>query len=237
MPVPTHSRHLRRYSTRYYCVPVPGESDWARTAVEGSAPAAPADGSSGSAAAATATSLAPASDQSNGLKRSAPACEEEEEEEEPPARRNPHEEMKPSGAAATDTSTTASAAASVPVQNHPLPGERGTACLVTLYPPATATITFGDDDVAQRPQKEDEGALRLNDVIEVVGVFALCAGDPVTPQEDAAGFTEEALARNPPTSRVPRLHALCTLTPILRPVFGCFFPPRSRLSVDQGRCG
>ncbi|KAK7500684.1 hypothetical protein BaRGS_00007928 [Batillaria attramentaria] len=80
----------------------------------------------------------------------------------------------------------------LPDLNFPLPGEGGPACLVKVY--------------------EEDGDLKVNDVLEVVGVLSV---DPAMVQFDQeeegmsdASTAAEREAHTPPPSLVPRLHAV-----------------------------
>ncbi|XP_075703860.1 mini-chromosome maintenance complex-binding protein isoform X2 [Rhinoderma darwinii] len=168
----------------FYCVPVPGESSWVK------------ESSSSQAKACASTSYAP-----NRQKRS---LEEEDDDltrrqgtqhagdaQEKCKRLEMEQQVKQQGAAL-------SCSQSLDLY-FPLPGEKGPACLVKVY--------------------ENWDSFKVNDVLEVYGVLsvepALSAlnkdRDPMSSlldPEDGADTLEERRAHSPPTSLVPRIHAI-----------------------------
>jgi hypothetical protein len=89
----------------------------------------------------------------------------------------------------------------LPELNFPLPAQ-GPACLVKVY------------DV-------DDSAFKLNDVIEVIGVLGSTVPGPDVNDDDKLMSIEEEISHCPPSSVVPRLHALTfrhvTAAPVLSP--------------------
>lgn len=172
------------YSQRgaYYCVPLPGETEWAQskaaawTLAGGGVVKRPVE---------------PAS--SNRPKRSRPDEDMDMSADAvpppPPAVGAPREKRRP-GDTCNVIKPTSSPGADQFGLNFPIPSEEGrgggksVACIVKLY-------------------DGDAESLRLCEAVEFVGV--LC----VNPEAANFGEMEEWDARNPSTSFVPRLHAIC----------------------------
>ncbi|XP_053548632.1 mini-chromosome maintenance complex-binding protein [Bombina bombina] len=175
----------------FYCVPVPGESNWVK---EGYA-------SSSQARVCASTSYTP-----NRQKRSY------EEDEEMGPRKEQHtgelrlssgcgetKRLETEAPAAGEQHTAAPNCATSLDLNFPLPGEKGPACLVKVY--------------------ENWDSFKVNDVLEVYGILSV---DPilscVNEERDSLSAlldpaetmdtSEEHRVHSPPTSLVPRIHAI-----------------------------
>ncbi|XP_017319110.1 mini-chromosome maintenance complex-binding protein isoform X1 [Ictalurus punctatus] len=176
----------------FYCVPIPGESQWVKESYAGAS----------QARVVPSTSYTP-----NRHKRSY----EEDEEMDAQTQQNkeiagPHNlsdsyrnvDSKRLETEAPSRNTSPSHCSSTLDLNFPLPGERGPACLVKVY--------------------NEWDHFKLNDMLEVFGILSV---DPalslVAEDKEASSFldptesmetVEEQRAHSPPASLVPRLHML-----------------------------
>ncbi|XP_035673341.1 mini-chromosome maintenance complex-binding protein-like [Branchiostoma floridae] len=181
-----------------YCVPVPGENPWVKQGFTNSS----------QARVLPSTSYQPV--------RNKRGLEEEEDQTPLPGNNAPTSEgqncsrevsntPEPESTEAKRTRTEDEAGAlpsPIPDLNFPLPGETGPACLVKVY--------------------QSSDSLKLNDVIEFVGVLSIdpalatfntAAGETATSAYEDGGDMmdiEEQAAHSPPPSLVPRLHAILT---------------------------
>lgn len=173
-----------------YCVPVPGESAWAREAAAGWGATAKTPQPARSAAAAS-TTLTPAPSK----KRAQPDEDVEMADDAPSGVQVCRAFRRGRTNASRAASTTVSGVPNADEfgLNLPLPWEerRGTgpstACIVKLY------------DI-------DAEALRLSDTVEIVGV--LCINPEMANLEPSRGDVLGSDARQPSTALVPRLHAI-----------------------------
>lgn len=188
----TKERHI------YYCVPIPGETEWARKAF--------ARGKE------TSDSEAQVSERRNPvIKR---VLEEDMDDENTPASQRGWQ--VPNVASSDDDvkrskSSEISGGSNVPSHplntdlNFPLPNEHGPACLVHVY--------------------DQESTLKVNDMVEFIGVLSVdpCLalfndddmgdGDeqvPLGPTHDDLITPEEQAVHHPPPSLVPRLHVVAS---------------------------
>ncbi|XP_075071637.1 mini-chromosome maintenance complex-binding protein isoform X2 [Mixophyes fleayi] len=182
------SRTVTSERQTFYCVPVPGESVWVK------------ESSSNQARACASTSYIPnrqkrsyeEDDDFTGLHSEQPTGDDREKCSFPKRL----ETEQPVNRQETSSNSPLS-----PDLNFPLPGEKGPACLVKVY--------------------ENWDTYKVNDVLEVYGVLsmdsvpsAVTEGmdsvssllDPV----DSMYTLEEQRVHSPPTSLVPRIHAIFT---------------------------
>ncbi|XP_060782068.1 mini-chromosome maintenance complex-binding protein isoform X2 [Neoarius graeffei] len=176
----------------FYCVPIPGESQWVKESYAGAS----------QARVVPSTSYTP-----NRHKRSY----EEDEEMDTQTQQNDvvsgpqnvsdshrNVDSKRLETEAPSQNTSPSHCSSTLDLNFPLPGERGPACLVKVY--------------------NEWDSFKLNDMLEVFGILSV---DPalslVAEDKEASSFldptesmetVEEQRAHSPPASLVPRLHML-----------------------------
>ncbi|XP_062319960.1 mini-chromosome maintenance complex-binding protein isoform X1 [Osmerus eperlanus] len=173
----------------FYCVPVPGESQWAKDSYA----------CSSQARVVPSTSYVP-----SRQKRSYE--EDDDMDTQPQKQRELHIEHHGNGdskrqetEAPSSQTTTPSDCSSHLDLNFPLPGERGPACLVKVY--------------------EESDSFKLNDTIEVYGILSMSPVlSGVAEEKDLASSlldpvesmetVEEQRAHSPPASLVPRLHML-----------------------------
>ncbi|XP_046885023.1 mini-chromosome maintenance complex-binding protein [Hypomesus transpacificus] len=173
----------------FYCVPVPGESQWAKDSYA----------CSSQARVVPSTSYVP-----SRQKRSYE--EDDDMDTQPQKQRDSHIEHHGNGdskrqetEAPSSQTTTPSDCSSHLDLNFPLPGERGPACLVKVY--------------------EESDSFKLNDIIEVYGILSMSPVlSGVAEEKDLASSlldpvesmetVEEQRAHSPPASLVPRLHVL-----------------------------
>uniref|UniRef100_A0A4W5NYV4 Mini-chromosome maintenance complex-binding protein n=1 Tax=Hucho hucho TaxID=62062 RepID=A0A4W5NYV4_9TELE len=174
----------------FYCVPIPGESPWAKEISFLSA-----------ARVVPSTSYVPS--------RQKRSYEEDDDDmdTQPQKQREPHTETHGNGDSkrqeteAPSSQTTAPSDTSSHLDlNFPLPGERGPACLVKVYE--------GLDSFKLNDTLEIYGILSVNPVLTVI-VYphrdpSLLLLDPTESMETP----EEQRAHDPPASLVPRLHML-----------------------------
>lgn len=178
-----------------YCIPVPGENDWVKRAYAEMSPAFSAAGDGL---------------QTSGQKRSAEDVDNEEMEQScAAAGADTHagddttqEAKRPKTGASQASSSGAASCSPLPELHFPLPSETGVACLVKLY----------DSSVE----------VKLNDVVEVVGVLSVDPSLAVFTSSTQSSDGESAVvslcpdeamevehaAKNPPPSLVPRIHAV-----------------------------
>lgn len=170
----------------FYCVPVPGESTWVKEMYS----------SSSQARVCASTSFTP-----NRQKR---GLEEEEDLTRPPGRQHAGDFQEKCKRLETDRQEkrqgTGTSRCSQSLDLYfPLPEEKGPACLVKVY--------------------ENWDSFKVNDVLEVYGVLSVEpalsalneASDPMSSlldPEDCMDTLEEQRAHSPPTSLVPRIHAI-----------------------------
>ncbi|KAJ8014333.1 hypothetical protein DPEC_G00039150 [Dallia pectoralis] len=181
----------------FYCVPIPGESSWAKEISFLTAPHSYANSSQ--ARVVPSTSYIP-----SRQKRSYE--EDDDMDTQPQKQREPQTESHANGdskrqetEASSSRTTSPSKASSHLDLNFPLPGEGGPACLVKVY--------------------ENLDSFKLNDMLEVCGILSVNPLLSVLGEEkDPSAFLldptqsmetlEEQRAHDPPASLVPRLHML-----------------------------
>ncbi|KAI7805248.1 mini-chromosome maintenance complex-binding protein [Triplophysa rosa] len=177
----------------FYCVPIPGESQWIRNSYAGTS----------QARVVPSTSYAP-----NRHKRS---YEEDDDMDTYPQKMKDlnqgaqgsassyrNTESKRQETEAPNQNSSPSHCTSSLDLNFPLPGEKGPACLVKVY--------------------EDWDSFKLNDMLEVFGVLSVDPALSVIADEreasslmdptDSMETIEEQRVHSPPASLVPRLHML-----------------------------
>ncbi|XP_050694533.1 mini-chromosome maintenance complex-binding protein-like [Eriocheir sinensis] len=182
----------------YYCVPVPGETDWVKQVYQEQQP-----------------HLAPASTSSGSARLKRPAVEDQAESMETEEAEGEGEERKKvrgegwgasgsggAGPTTASTSSTSTTSTTTPELNFPFPGMKGTPALVKIY---------------------EEESLTLNQVIEVVAILSVSPhlASSSSPSSSSIGVEEEGGViggdgdmETPgghsasPASLVPRLHAI-----------------------------
>nr|XP_055027197.1 mini-chromosome maintenance complex-binding protein isoform X1 [Misgurnus anguillicaudatus] len=177
----------------FYCVPIPGESQWVKESYEGTS----------QARVVPSTSYAP-----NRHKRSYE--EDDEMDTQPQQMKDSNQgaqgsagfhgntDSKRQETEAPNQNSSTSHCTSSPDLNFPLPGEKGPACLVKVY--------------------EDWDSFKLNDMLEVYGILSVDPALSVIADEREASSLldptesmetlEEQRVHSPPASLVPRLHML-----------------------------
>ncbi|NP_001135159.1 mini-chromosome maintenance complex-binding protein [Salmo salar] len=174
----------------FYCVPIPGESPWAKESY----------GCSSQARVVPSTSYVPS--------RQKRSYEEDDDDmdTQPQKQREPHTEPHGNGDSkrqeteAPSSQTTAPSDCSSHLDlNFPLPGERGPACLVKVYE--------GLDSFKLNDTLEIYGILSVNPVLTVLGEEKDPSSLLLNPSESMES-PEEQRAHDPPASLVPRLHML-----------------------------
>ncbi|XP_014847785.1 PREDICTED: mini-chromosome maintenance complex-binding protein [Poecilia mexicana] len=174
----------------FYCVPIPGENQWAKDGY--------AETTSNQGRVVPSTSYVPS--------RQKRSYEEDEEMEVQPQKQKETHTASPSAAdphgngdckrQETEAPSGQAAPASHLDLNFPLPGEKGPSCLVKVY--------------------EDWDRFKLNDTLQVFGILSVSpALSALADEKDsfldpAAGLESAAEQRvhSPPASLVPRLHLL-----------------------------
>ncbi|XP_007566986.1 mini-chromosome maintenance complex-binding protein [Poecilia formosa] len=174
----------------FYCVPIPGENQWAKDGY--------AETTSNQGRVVPSTSYVPS--------RQKRSYEEDEEMEVQPQKQKETHAASPSAAdphgngdckrQETEAPSGQAASASHLDLNFPLPGEKGPSCLVKVY--------------------EDWERFKLNDTLQVFGILSVSpALSALADEKDsfldpAAGLESAAEQRvhSPPASLVPRLHLL-----------------------------
>lgn len=178
--------NVTRERMTLYCVPVPGESAWVKE-----------NYTSRCKAGARASTSAPLTRQKRGLDdEGEPASNTEAiRPRDASCANGDGEQSAPTSNGGQQATAPASANGKsnrLPDLNFPLPGESGPACLVKVY--------------------EEDGDLKVNDLLEVVGVLSVDPALATFDHEDE-GMTDisnaaEREAHTPPPSLVPRLHAV-----------------------------
>lgn len=171
----------------FYCVPVPGESQWAKDSYA----------CSSQARVVPSTSYIP-----SRQKRSYE--EDDDMDTQPQKQREPHAEHHGNGDSKRHETEAPSSQTTPPSDcsshldlNFPLPGERGPPCLVKVY--------------------EEWDSFKLNDTVEVYGILSVSPVlSRVAEEKDSSSLlldpaeimetAEEQRAHSPPASLVPRLH-------------------------------
>ncbi|KAK4292798.1 hypothetical protein Pmani_034464 [Petrolisthes manimaculis] len=176
----------------YYCVPIPGESDWVKQIYQERNPTQP------EASTSTPRPKRPAGEESDSGEGAATIEPMECMDDNASAstnttnKRTKVESESPTVTAQNGEPTSVTTTStSTPTLNFPLPGMTGTPCLVKMY---------GNQNFS------------LNKVVEVVGILSVDPALAPTPgQNDSQprGMeVEEEAVHSPPPSLVPRLHVL-----------------------------
>ncbi|KAL0964232.1 hypothetical protein UPYG_G00321140 [Umbra pygmaea] len=182
----------------FYCVPIPGETPWAKE-ISFLSTVPHSYARSSQARVVPSTSYVP-----SRQKRSYE--EDDEMDTQPQKQRDPHTELHGSVDSKRQETEASSSQTLLPSStsshldlNFPLPGERGPACLVKVY--------------------EDLDSFKLNDTLEVYGILSVNPLLSVLGEEketsallldptETMETPEEQRAHDPPASLVPRLHML-----------------------------
>eukprot|EP00743_Colponemidia_sp_Colp-15_P007560 GILK01008173.1.p1 GENE.GILK01008173.1~~GILK01008173.1.p1 ORF type:complete len:668 (+),score=75.35 GILK01008173.1:70-2004(+) len=162
-----------------YCVPIPGETHWAKEASYPPVHLSPTP---------TQRSKRPLEDDTDQSSMDTSTSGTSSEDAASSTSKRFADSTTVASASMSPESTTALAANT---RNFPLPTDLGTPCIVKMY--------------------DLEDQIRLNDIIEVIGVYCVTPSLAATPEANGRSeeaFPEEYMAHNPPTSLVPHLHVL-----------------------------
>ncbi|CAL4089600.1 unnamed protein product, partial [Meganyctiphanes norvegica] len=181
----------------YYCIPIPGENQWVKEVYASENPcmseaSTSIIGSRQKRSAGDEDDIDTSKSNSNAQTK---CSETDSMETESPSESAESKRIRTENITNAGSSTSATGSSTTPDLNFPIPGMKGTPCLVKIY---------------------DEQDLSLNDMIEVVGVLSMdpsLANNGVgsSGQGGVPEFGEmdmEEAAHSPPPSLVPRLHVL-----------------------------
>lgn len=180
----------------YYCIPIPGENQWVKEVYAEQNPcmSEASTSISGSRLKRSAGDEDIDTEDSNANTQNNPQVDSMETESSQESAESKRIRTETTSSNAGTSSSSAAGSRTTPDLNFPIPGMKGTPCLVKIY---------------------DEQNLSLNDMIEVVGVLSMdpslasggSSGQDAVPEFGVMDVEEEN-AHSPPPSLVPRLHVL-----------------------------